>query len=125
MKIGKTYSFEAAHHLPNHQGKCQNWHGHSYKVEVEVEGEPGPYSDRPDYGMVLDFDVLDAAMQPILITLDHRDLNTIPEIRYPTAENIADYIAGWLVRNLGNVVQPEVTRVRLWETAKAYAEWTA
>ena len=48
MKIGKTYSFEAAHHLPNHNGKCKNPHGHSYRLEVEVEGGLNPFPGASD-----------------------------------------------------------------------------
>ena len=44
MRIGKLFKFEAAHRLPNHPGKCKNLHGHSYKLEVVVNGEVNFFS---------------------------------------------------------------------------------
>lgn len=121
MKVGKIYTFEAAHHLPNHYGKCRNPHGHSYRLEVEVEGTvqhlPGKSSD----GMVFDFAVLDSHMEPIIALLDHNDLNIIFTDYPPTAE----IILGWIYNKM-IATKPATlnwSRLRLWETAKGYAEW--
>lgn len=139
MKIRKRYTFEAAHHLPNHNGKCKNLHGHGYKLEVEVEGEPQPYTDRPDYGMVVDFDEVDILVGGILEYLDHTDLNVSGKmigVDYPTVENLCEGIAkqlsAWIAhprttsfsRNL-SLSHIRLSRIRLHETEKAYAEWTA
>ena len=48
MKIGKTFTFNAAHRLPEHE-QCKNLHGHTYKLEVEIEGETD------NTGMIIDF----------------------------------------------------------------------
>jgi 6-pyruvoyltetrahydropterin/6-carboxytetrahydropterin synthase len=53
------------HRLPNHPGGCRNLHGHSYRMRVEIEGEPG--AD----GMIIDFDDVSAAVRPAVDALDH------------------------------------------------------
>lgn len=115
--VCKTFKFEAAHQLPNHDGKCRNLHGHSYRVEVEAEGPVRRSDGEPDEGMVLDFAVLKAAWLPLFQQLDHRCLNDVIDDCPTTAENLA----GWLLSELRAVVQ-EVTAVRVWETAGAWAE---
>ena len=75
--------FDAAHRLPDYDGKCANLHGHTWKVEVEIKTK-ALIEDR----FVLDFTVL----KQIVNTLDHKYLNDLIEV--PTAENIAKYF--WL-----------------------------
>jgi 6-pyruvoyltetrahydropterin/6-carboxytetrahydropterin synthase len=131
MKIGKTYYFEAAHSLPGHNGKCRNLHGHSYRLDVELEGIPILYLHCSDDGMILDFDDLDRAVERIIDGhLDHRNLNaSLPEseVRRTTAE----LICGWVSRRIDQELAAvrtgrdfRLSRVRLWETVKSWAEWT-
>lgn len=139
MKIGKTYRFEAAHHLPGHKGKCADEHGHSYKLEVEIEGgilhEPG----EPDDHMVEDFETLDLLVMEIVDVLDHTDLNKSAlaiGCKRTTAEGLVLGIAGTLLhamearprpyihRQRVFGIKPHLSRVRLYETEKCYAEWT-
>ena len=136
MKIGKTYSFESAHHLPNHRGKCKNPHGHSYRLEVEIEGGLIHNPDASDDLMVEDFSSLDQVVNPLIEILDHVDLNKIEGLSRTTAEGILLYIVGTLKHTMeidpgifgkqrpriwGG--DPKLSRVRLYETEKAYAEW--
>lgn len=65
MKIAKEFKWEMGHRLTFHEGLCKNLHGHSYKMMVEVEGEP----DKD--GMVLDYYDLAKVIDPILNELDH------------------------------------------------------
>lgn len=150
MRIGKRFTFEAAHQLPWHDGKCHNLHGHSYVLEVVVEGgvvgdgidgkgKPDSYSltgepiYRPDTGMVADFSLISQIVKPYIEEfLDHKNLNDLME--NPTAENILSYLAGdgLLVARLNNVLHAQahgmfslygrVCTLRLWETATSYAE---
>ena len=53
------------HRLPHHPGGCRNLHGHSYRMQVEVEGEPA------DNGMIIDFDDMTRAVRPLIEELDH------------------------------------------------------
>ena len=84
-RIGRTYRFESAHHLPllpdGH--RCKNVHGHNYRIEVVVRGN----LDRR--GFVKDFAELDAEILPLVAKVDHRLLNDIEGLENPTAELIA------------------------------------
>lgn len=89
MDVFKSFTFEAAHRLPNvpEGHKCARLHGHSFRVEVHVEG---PVGDRS--GWVVDFAEIKAAFDPIRDRLDHRYLNDIEGLENPTSENVARYI---------------------------------
>lgn len=81
--------FAAAHYLENYHGKCENLHGHNYKVRVYVSGR-----ELGDGGMLLDFAVLKRYLKEILELLDHKDLNSTPYFSglEPSAENISRFI---------------------------------
>jgi 6-pyruvoyltetrahydropterin/6-carboxytetrahydropterin synthase len=101
--IVRRYRFEAAHQLPWHAGKCANLHGHSYILEVTVTGE------LDQRGVVMEFSELDAVVDPVIETLDHRYLND--QFENPTAEVVARSIAQAL--DAGRVAW---TSLRMWET---------
>ena len=85
-RLTKDFSFEAAQTLPNapEGHKCRRMHGHSFKVEVSVEGDVDPAS-----GWVYDHARISDAMKPLLQTLDHAYLNDIEGLQNPTIENMA------------------------------------
>ena len=117
--IQKTFRFEAAHALPNHEGKCRELHGHSYRIELHFEGEIKPARGESDDGMVLDFCEVSAwwrrEVEPLV---DHRFLNeTMPERFLPTT---AENIAAWVLTLLAGADLP-VTGVTVWETPSASA----
>ena len=89
MEIFKTFHLEAAHRLPNVPPghKCARLHGHSFRVDVHVAGEPGPQS-----GWIMDFADIKAAFAPIFDALDHRYLNDVPGLDNPTSERVAMWI---------------------------------
>lgn len=123
MLIGKTFTFEAAHHLPNHDGKCRRPHGHSYRVEVALSGDPVETPGDPKEGMVLDFSVLGAAFKRLIFDrLDHQDLNVVlaGEVTVTTAENLAAWIHGQLSAELG---EERMAWVTVWETATSWAQY--
>jgi 6-pyruvoyltetrahydropterin/6-carboxytetrahydropterin synthase len=114
--IAKTFSFEAAHQLPNHAGKCAQLHGHSYRVEVRCYGDVNGETGDSDEGMVLDFATLKEAWQELHVQVDHRCLNDV--LPFPTT---AENLAGWVLTEMHRRV-PQVVSVRLWETAGCWAE---
>lgn len=144
MKIGKTFTFEAAHRLQRHDGKCRNLHGHSYRVDVAIEGpvqeNGGPTESNPQEGMVLDFGKLKEWWARLDTILDHRTIleSSDPLVSGliglgvkvtefhapPTAENIAawllDDLQNWLVGVWPNGFP--TPKVRVWETATSWAE---
>lgn len=89
MDIFKTFTFEAAHRLPNVPPghKCARLHGHSFGVEVHVSGEMGAQS-----GWVMDFSDIKAAYQPLHEVLDHHYLNDVPGLENPTSEQLAVWL---------------------------------
>ena len=88
--------FAAAHFLRDYHGKCENLHGHNYKVYVHVEGR-----QTDEGGMLLDFSFLKNALKEVLSKIDHTNLNEIAEFKQnPSAERIAMYIYTHLVLNL-------------------------
>ena len=122
LTITKRYTFEAAHHLPNHKGKCARPHGHSYKVDVTISGPLKPDEGQSDAGMVIDFDDLDAIVKPLIEMLDHHHLNTLLQFR-TTAENIAEWFAKYIRLGLMGA-EPNLDSVTVWETEKSRATWT-
>lgn len=110
LTITKTFSFEAAHHLPNYEGKCARVHGHTYKLEVEIEGS------LEKNGMIEDFGIVKHVVEKKVISyLDHQDLNNL--IENPTAENTVLWVRDVLLKEF------ILIRVRLYETDNSYAEW--
>ncbi|MEO6990420.1 MAG: 6-carboxytetrahydropterin synthase [Candidatus Baltobacteraceae bacterium] len=113
MQIRKRFRFEAAHLLPFHPGKCARLHGHSYRLEVALEGSL--QTDGPARGMIEDFDAIARVVErEVVDVLDHGDLNaTIPN---PTAEEIAMWAFRRLAPHLAGLHE-----IVLWETATACA----
>ena len=117
--ITKTFRFEAAHSLPNHEGKCRELHGHSYTAVLGFEGEVKPARGRSDDGMVVDFlAVSEWWRREVEPLVDHRFLNeTMPERFLPTT---AEHIAAWVL-GLVEAAGLPVTEVTVWETETAAA----
>ena len=80
--------FAAAHFLRDYHGKCENLHGHNYKVYAHVQGK-----NLDEGGMLLDFTELKTALKRVIEKLDHTNLNDIAFFKQnPSAERIAVYI---------------------------------
>lgn len=124
--ISKKWTFDAAHRLPNHQGKCAQPHGHTYTVTVRVEGEVEPIDGRSSEGMVLDFDALEGAWQAIKPRLDHRDLNDLVSdgtVPITTSEHLAAFLLEHFQKFIEETYgQVRVALVRVSETPSTYAE---
>ena len=107
--------FSSAHNLRGYKGKCEELHGHNWKVEVVVK------SGRLDkIGMVIDFKLLKEALYKLLERLDHKYLNNIAYFKKvnPTSENIAKYIYDELKTKI-----TELYSVTVWESDKASATY--
>jgi 6-pyruvoyltetrahydropterin/6-carboxytetrahydropterin synthase len=89
--------FEAAHHLPRapEGHKCRRLHGHSYRVEILVEGEVDP-----QMGWLIDYAEIKKAFAPLLEELDHHYLNEVSGLENPTSENLACWIWDRLANQL-------------------------
>ena len=86
VRLTKDFTFEAAQTLPfaPEGHKCRQMHGHSFKVEISVEGETDPAT-----GWFYDHAVIGRAMKPLVGQLDHSYLNEIAGLENPTIENMA------------------------------------
>jgi len=89
VEIFKEFGFESAHRLPNlpPEHKCARLHGHSYRVQIHVQGPL-----HPTLGWVMDFADLQAAFRPLFEQLDHNYLNDIEGLENPTSEVLARWI---------------------------------
>ena len=112
MRVCKIFRFDAAHYLPEYEGKCRQLHGHSWTLEVEVEGPVG------EGGMVVDFAELKQLVdEKVIRHLDHRLVNDVISVQ--TAENILL----WVWEQLDGFGPPWcLARLRLYETPDSFAE---
>lgn len=110
MKVGIIQFFDSMHMLPGHP-KCGVPHGHTYKLEVIVEGSVVN-------GMVVDFDVLKSVSKEILREYDHVNLND--SFDFPSCENLA---VGILGRFKAQFPDKTIT-IRIWEGDGKWAELT-
>lgn len=138
LKVAKEFSFDMAHLLDGHDGKCKNLHGHTYKLQVIVSGETE--NNGAKKGMVIDFADLKRAVNELIISpMDHafiydqsseretkiaqllQQLNskTFALPMRSTAENLAQFIFQRLKENVGF----HLHSVRLWETPTSFAEY--
>jgi 6-pyruvoyltetrahydropterin/6-carboxytetrahydropterin synthase len=106
MKLGMITEFDAAHSLPGYQGKCARLHGHTYQVEMVVEGDVG------ENGFVIDFYQLKNILTAVLQDLDHNCLNDI--LPNPTAETIAQWISERLKKDM-ETTSVRLFSLKLWE----------
>ncbi len=107
MKLGVIEYIDSAHYLPGHQ-KCGTLHGHTYRVEMIVEGENKT-------GMIIDFGDMKSLLREVLSLYDHRSFNDFLE--YPSVENICEMIH----QKLGGKVHLPFT-LRVWEGKGKWAE---
>ncbi|QHL87167.1 6-carboxytetrahydropterin synthase QueD [Nibribacter ruber] len=142
IRLTRRFTFEAAHALAHYDGACRHVHGHSYKLEVTVLGQPLQEEQHPKNGMVLDFGDLkklvtthvlekfDHALvllqdsAPALIeVLQHQGHKLLLTPWQPTCEHMLLYIKEQLLPHLPQNVS--LHSLKLWETENAYGEWHA
>ena len=143
IRITKVFKFEMAHALHGYDGLCKNIHGHSYKLYVTVIGKPINDMNHAKNGMVIDFkdlktivkseivDVFDHAMvlnnnspHSELATVLSKQEHKVVRVDYqPTCENMVIDFANRITSMLPSHIK--LFKVRLNETATAYAEWYA
>ena len=104
-------TFAAGHALRNYHGKCENVHGHNYRVQITMEGE-----ELNDAGLLVDFADVKRLVRAVVARLDHQFLNDLApfDAINPSAENMARYfydeISGGLPPG------PRIREVKIWET---------
>jgi 6-pyruvoyltetrahydropterin/6-carboxytetrahydropterin synthase len=123
FEVSILETFAAGHALRNYKGKCENVHGHNYRVEVTLEGER-----LDDTGLLVDFADIKRILRSAIAYLDHRFINDLPpfDIVNPSAENIAKYFSDEMengLRNCPGSAPVRIQAVKVWETDTCVATY--
>ena len=122
FEVAVEKTFAAGHALRNYKGKCENVHGHNYRVRVTIEGNA-----LGSNGLLVDFVDLKKQLLEIIDRLDHQFINDVEPftILNPSAENLAKYFYDELSGKLGNhpEVPVRIAEVRIWETDTSIAAY--
>lgn len=121
FEVSVDESFAAAHNLRNYHGKCEDLHGHNYKVRVTLAGK-----ELDSTGLLYDFVHLKLVIQGVIRSLDHRYLNELKpfDALNPSAENLARYIYDETSKQLLKAANGAgVSSVTVWETDTAAATY--
>jgi 6-pyruvoyltetrahydropterin/6-carboxytetrahydropterin synthase len=114
--------FSSGHYLRNYHGKCENPHGHNYKVFVTLIGE-----ELDETGLLLDFKMLKQVLKPVVEYLDHRMINDLKPFdeTNPSAENLARYFYQQTREQLREMTGGRVTvkDATLYETDTSFARY--
>jgi 6-pyruvoyltetrahydropterin/6-carboxytetrahydropterin synthase len=119
FEVSVEYSFAAGHALRGYKGKCENIHGHNYRVQVTVAGET-----LNDGGLLVDFSDLRKEISLLVSRFDHQFLNQVAPFDQinPSAENLAKYISD----GIGTQFQRQGLRIHavtVWETDTSSATY--
>ena len=110
MQLSCVFKFAASHYLTKYHGKCENLHGHNYKLIITIEGEV------QEDGMVMDFKLIkEAVNKEVVDILDHTHLND--KLPNPSAENLAI----WIWNKLKDKIP--IVKVAVYETEDYVAEY--
>lgn len=107
-------TFAAAHQLRGYRGKCENIHGHNWRVVLEVQG-----NTLDETGLLIDFHELKALLKKILSIFDHTNINEIPPFTSvnPSSENLSRYIAEAAALELQKSGRDlSIKKVTIWES---------
>ena len=107
--------FSSAHHLLNYKGKCENLHGHNWKVEVTARG-----NELDNSNILIDFKTLKKITNELVDYLDHKDLNELPEFQGESPSS--EFIARFIYQKLKEQIK-EISRVDVWETETSRASY--
>jgi 6-pyruvoyltetrahydropterin/6-carboxytetrahydropterin synthase len=122
FQVSVEDTFSSGHALRGYRGKCENVHGHNYRVRVTVEG---PQLD--SIGLLVDFTLLKQVMREIIGRLDHQFINDLEPFRTvnPSAENLAKYFYDEMQRGLNHLPPgARITDAIVWETDTSQAKYS-
>ena len=114
FEVSVDETFAAGHALRGYKGKCENVHGHNYRVRVTLQGD-----SLDQIGLLYDFVHLKQMMKDVIQVLDHRFMNEIPpfDTVNPSAENIAKYFYEQAARKLPRAASgARLESVTVWES---------
>ena len=119
FEVSVEQTFAAAHALRGYKGKCENLHGHNYRVRVTIEG-----AELNSIGILVDFVEIKRELRSAIEYLDHRFVNELPpfDAVNPTAENMARYFCERMQAALDHG-SARVKEVLVWETDTSVATY--
>lgn len=123
FQVSVEETFSAGHALRGYKGKCENVHGHNYRVQITLEG---PQLD--DIGLLVDFTRVKQVMREVIKRLDHQFINDLEPFTTvnPSAENMAKYFFEEVSNQLKDLPPGVLVKdVVIWETDTAYAKYWA
>jgi 6-pyruvoyltetrahydropterin/6-carboxytetrahydropterin synthase len=121
FQVSVEETFSAGHALRGYKGKCENPHGHNYRVKVTIEG---PELD--SIGLLVDFTHVKHVIRGIIGGLDHQFINDLEPFKSvnPSAENLAKYFYDETARQLKELPPgAKITEITVWETDTASAQY--
>ena len=121
FEVSVEETFSSGHALRGYRGKCENVHGHNYRVKVTLAG---PKLD--NIGLLVDFTELKRVLRGIIAGIDHQFLNDLEPFRTvnPSAENLAKYFYDETMRGLKDLPEGAgITEVVVWETDTSSARY--
>ena len=120
FEVTVEQTFAAGHALRHYKGKCENVHGHNYRVQVTAEGD-----ELNSIGLLVDFVELKRVVRQIVDRLDHQFINDLEPFTVinPSAENMAKYFYDEIVSgiNLSQEIAVRISQVKIWETDTSIA----
>jgi 6-pyruvoyltetrahydropterin/6-carboxytetrahydropterin synthase len=126
LQVTKIFRFETAHALHGYAGSCKNIHGHSYELHVTVREKQVSNDYLPGTGILIDFKDIKRILSKAYIAANP-GIGTLSNLHIwevePSAENILIYIQKILQQKLPDYIH--LMRLKIYETAESYAEWTA
>jgi len=119
FEVSVEETFAAGHALRDYKGKCENVHGHNYRVQIVIEG---PELDST--GLLVDFLDVKQLMDAVIARLDHQFINEIAPFDKlnPSAENMAKYFHDEVSAGL-EAIGPRIGAVKVWETDEMSATY--
>jgi 6-pyruvoyltetrahydropterin/6-carboxytetrahydropterin synthase len=121
FEVSVEETFAAGHALRGYKGKCENLHGHNYRVRVTLEG-----AKLDSTGLLYDFVHLKQVIQGIIRSLDHKYLNELApfDVLNPSAENISKYIYDETSKQLIQGANgARISSITVWETDTTFATY--
>src|ERR1700745_182745 len=121
FQVSVEETFSAGHALRGYRGKCENVHGHNYRVRVTLGGQP-----LYDGGLFVDVTELKQVSREVMGRLDHQFMNDLEPFKTvnPSAENVAKYFYEEVAKELKNLPPgARITDVILWETDTSRAQY--
>ena len=120
-QVSVEETFSAGHALRGYKGKCENPHGHNYRVRVNVEGEK-----LDSIGLLVDFTEIKRVLRALIESVDHKYLNDQApfDVVNPSAENMAKFFYDETSRKIANEPgAPRIASITVWETDETSATY--